>query len=246
MDPTMAEHSTDQRELAAWSSFSAVLFDLDGVITPTASVHRVAWAELFEAFDFTEEDYLRSVDGKPRYEGVEAFLATRGVTLPFGSPEDPPDANTVTGFGNRKNAVFNSILERDGVEAYPGTVALMDTLDELGVNKAVVSSSRNAHAVLKAAGLYDRFSVIVDGATTAEAGLAGKPAPDSFLHGAELLDADPALTVVVEDAEVGVAAGVAGGFGCVLGVDRGGNRAALTEAGAHLVVDDLAEVLEGL
>lgn len=238
--------TTNEHEPKAWSSYDAVLFDLDGVITPTAEVHRRAWTELFALFDFTEEDYLRSVDGKPRYEGVEGFLATRGVTLAFGTPEDPPDADTVCGYGNRKNAMFNAILERDGVEAYPGTVALMDILDELGVKIAVVSSSRNANAVLEAASLHHRFPLIVDGVTAEEVGFAGKPAPDCFLHGAAELGVDPAHTVVVEDAEVGVTAGVAGGFSCVLGVDRGGNRAALTEAGAHLVVDDLSEVLERL
>ncbi len=237
---------TNEREPMGWASFSAVLFDLDGVITPTAEVHRRAWAELFAPFDFTEEDYLRSVDGKPRYEGVEGFLATRGVTLPYGSPDDGPDANTVIGYGNRKNVMFKAILERDGVTAYPGTVALMDVLDELGVKKAVVSSSRNANAVLQAAELHHRFPLIVDGRTAEEKGLAGKPAPDGFLHGAELLGVDPSQAVVVEDAEVGVAAGVAGNFGLVLGVDRGGNRAALTEAGAHVVVDDLDEVLEAV
>ncbi len=242
----MAEATSPNGTERKWASFSAVLFDLDGVITPTASVHRHAWTELFAEFDFTEEDYLRSVDGKPRYEGVQGFLDSRGVTLPFGDPADAPEAETICGMGNRKNAIFNAILERDGVVAYPGTVALLDVLDELGVQVAVVSSSRNAEAVLDAAQLRARFPLVVDGLTADALGLPGKPAPDCFLHGARELGVEAASTVVIEDAEVGVAAGVAGGFGCVLGVDRGGNRAALSEAGAHVVVDDLSEVLEGV
>lgn len=227
-----------------WAGFDAVLLDLDGVITPTADVHEHAWAELFADFDFTGDDYLRYVDGKPRYDGVRSFLESRGVHLPEGHPDDPPGTDTVCAMGNRKNVVFNEIIERDGIEPYPGSVALLDVLDRLGIAQAVVSSSKNARPVLVAAGLGDRFEHVVDGVTAATEGLAGKPAPDMFLRGAELVGAAPARTAVVEDAVSGVAAGVAGGFALVLGVDRGGNADALAHHGAHLVVNDLAETIE--
>lgn len=227
-----------------WHAYRAVLLDLDGVITPTASVHEVAWSELFAPWGFTSADYLTHVDGKPRYDGVRSFLTARGVELPEGSPEDPPGDVSVAAMGNRKDDVFRELLERDGVAPYPGTLTLLDELDRLGIGQAVVSSSRNARAVLEAAGLGGRFEHIVDGLTIVEEGIAGKPAPDMFLRAAELLGATPAESVVVEDASSGVAAGAAGGFGLVLGVDRGGNRDALLANGAHLVVDDLAETLD--
>lgn len=226
-----------------WSRHRAVLFDLDGVVTPTASVHQHAWAELFAAWDFTPDDYLAHIDGKPRYDGVRDFLASRDTVLPEGDPGDPPGVETVCALGNRKNEVFNEILARDGVEPYPGTMALMEHLDGLGTRQAVVSSSRNAVPVLAAAGLAARFPVVVDGVTAAELDLDGKPSPAMFLHAAELIDASPDETVVIEDASSGVAAGAAGGFALVLGVDRGGNRAALLASGADLVVDDLVETL---
>lgn len=226
-----------------WARYRAVLFDLDGVITPTASVHERAWAELFEPWGFTGDDYLTHVDGKPRYDGVRAFLASRGVELPEGVPGDPPGDGTVTGLGNRKDVLFRELLDRDGVEPYPGTMAVIEVLDLHGIPQAVVSSSRNARPVLAAAGLGERFHPIVDGVTLDEEGLPGKPAPDMFLRAAELLGVAPADAVVVEDASSGVAAGVAGGFGLVLGVDRGANREALLAAGAHLVVEDLGETL---
>ncbi|MFP5577293.1 MAG: beta-phosphoglucomutase family hydrolase [Acidimicrobiia bacterium] len=227
-----------------WGAYRAVLLDLDGVITPTASVHQEAWAELFEPWGFTSADYLAHVDGKPRYDGVRSFLHARGVELPAGSPEDPPGDGTVAAMGNRKDDIFRSLLERRGVAPYPGTMAVLDELDRLGVAQAVVSSSRNARPVLAAAGLGGRFAHVVDGVTIVEEGIAGKPAPDMFLRAAELLGAAPGESVVVEDASSGVAAGAAGGFALVLGIDRGGNRDALVAAGAHLVVDDLAETLE--
>ncbi len=226
-----------------WSRHRAVLFDLDGVITPTAVVHEHAWAELFAPWGFTADDYLTYVDGKPRYDGVRSFLASRDVTLPEGTPDDPPGDETICALGNRKNEVFNAILERDGVTAYPGTVEVLDHLDGLGIPQAIVSSSKNARAVLRAAGMGDRFPHVVDGVTAIDEGLAGKPDPAMFLRGAELLDVAPAVTVVVEDASSGVAAGAAGGFAFVLGVDRGGNRTALLACGADAVVDDLAETL---
>jgi beta-phosphoglucomutase family hydrolase len=226
-----------------WSRYRAVLLDLDGVITPTAEVHQRAWSTLFEPWGFTAEDYLTHVDGKPRHDGVRSFLATRGVDLPEGLPGDPPGDATVAALGNRKDALFRELLDRDGVAPYPGTLAVLDELDRLGIAQAVVSSSRNARPVLRAAGLGDRFTIVVDGVTLDQEGLAGKPAPDMFLRAADLLGVAPADAVVVEDASSGVAAGAAGGFALVVGIDRGGNREALEAAGAHVVVGDLAETL---
>lgn len=226
-----------------WARHRAVLLDLDGVVTPTASVHEHAWAELFAPWDFTADDYLAHVDGKPRYDGVRDFLASRGVVLPDGDPADPPGVDTVCALGNRKNELFNEILRRDGVQPYPGTMAVLSELDRLGVVQAIVSSSQNARPVLAAAGLEGRFPHVVDGVTAKEVGLDGKPSPAMFLHAAELVGAPPEQCVVVEDASSGVAAGAAGGFALVLGVDRGGNRDALLASGADLVVDDLAETL---
>lgn len=240
-----------------WSEYDAVLFDLDGVVTPTAEVHMHAWAALFTSYleertasggvayaPYTEQDYFDHVDGKPRYDGVRAFLASRDITLPEGTPEDPPSAETVCGLGNRKNDAFNQILASDGVEAYPGSVALLDALRERGLPMAVVSSSRNAPAVIEAAGLVDYFAFVMHGGLAAELGLPGKPAPDTFSHAAEVLGAADDRSVVLEDATSGVAAGRAGDFGLVIGVDRGAGEAALREAGADLVVPDLAELVE--
>jgi beta-phosphoglucomutase family hydrolase len=239
----------------AWSDVGAVLFDLDGVLTPTARVHMAAWAELFtgylsgvdpEAADtspYTDEDYYAHVDGKPRYDGVADFLASRGIELPYGSPDDPPSAETVCGLGNRKNDAFNAVLERDGVEAYPGSLALLDHLRTLGTPLAVVSSSANAPAVLDAAGIRDRFVSVVDGRVAAALGLPGKPAPDTFLHAARECGAAPGEAVVVEDAVSGVRAGAAGDFLAVVGVDRGAGEQALVDAGATVVVSDLEELL---
>ena len=234
-----------------WSPFAVALFDLDGVITPTADVHRRAWTEMFNDFlsalggrrPFTDADYVDYVDGKPRADGVRSFLASRDIDLPEGGPDDPPDANTVTALGARKNDRFNEILRRDGVTAYPGSVALLDRLADTEVRLAIVSSSRNARPVLEAAGLLDRFEVIVDGNVGARAGLAGKPAPDFYAHAASLMETTAERAVVLEDAISGVAAGAAGRFGLVIGVDRGAGVQALTDAGADLVVDDLAELL---
>lgn len=226
-----------------WLRFRAVLLDLDGVITPTAAIHQRAWARLFADHRYTEADYLAYIDGKPRYDGVASFLGSRGIEVPWGDPSDPPEAETVCGLGNRKNVIFGDILASDHLEPYPGTMAVLALLDDNDVNQAVVSSSRNARGVLEAAGLSDRFPVIVDGVTAAEERLAGKPAPDMFTRAASLLGAEPASCVVVEDAVAGVEAGVAGRFGFVLGVDRGGNRAALEAAGAHLVVEDLGDTI---
>lgn len=226
-----------------WAEYDGVLFDLDGVITPTATIHERAWSALFADYDYTEGDYLASIDGRPRYDGVRTFLASRGISLPEGDPGDPPGSATVCALGNRKNELFNDLLERDGVEPYPGSQATLVLLEQLGVPAAIVSSSKNARTVLQAAGLGDRFEVVVDGVVAAEAGLAGKPAPDAFLLGATLLDVAPASAVVVEDALSGVAAGRAGGFADVIGVDRGAGEQALLAHGASIAVADLDRLL---
>ena len=241
-----------------WNLYDAVLFDLDGVVTPTAEVHMHAWEAMFTSFvtarsaadgiaypPYGEQDYFQYVDGKPRYDGVRSFLDSRGITLPEGDPDDPPTAETVCGLGNRKNDAFNQILAAEGVQAYPGSVALIERLHANGKPMAVVSSSRNAPAVVAAAGLTDYFGLIMHGGLAEELGLPGKPAPDTFTHAAEVLGATDARSVVLEDAINGVAAGHAGGFGLVIGVDRGAGAEALTAAGAQLVVRDLAELVPG-
>jgi beta-phosphoglucomutase family hydrolase len=226
-----------------WASYGAVLFDLDGVVTPTAEIHERAWAELFAPWGFDNNDYLTSVDGRPRYEGVQTFLASRGVELPWGDPSDPPGDDTICALGNRKDAMFNDVLARQGIEPYPGTLRVMDVLDRADVPSAIVSSSKNARTVLDAAGIAARFVAVVDGLVAVEQHLAGKPAPAMFIHAAERLGVTAAESVVVEDATSGVASGRAGDFALVIGVDRGGNRAALIAAGADFVVDDLDETL---
>ncbi|MBW4043194.1 MAG: beta-phosphoglucomutase family hydrolase [Acidobacteria bacterium] len=238
-------------ERLAFFDAAAVLFDLDGVITPTAEVHMRAWETMFtELFTargvrppYSDEDYFQHLDGRPRYEGVAGLLAARGIEVPWGDPADPDSAETVCGIGNRKNAVFSSLLERDGIAAYPGSLALLDRLGMLGIPVAIVSSSKNAVAVLAAAHLADRFPVVVDGVVAHDEELPGKPRPDIFLAGAARLQVDPAHAVVVEDAISGVAAGAAGNFGLVVGVDRGVGSEALRDAGADLVVGDLADLL---
>ena len=225
-----------------WADYAAVLFDLDGVVTPTAEVHMRAWSEMFNAFledregqaPYTDADYFAHVDGKPRYEGVRDFLTSRGIP----APED-----LVVELGDRKNDAFNVVLARDGVTAYPGSVALLDHLRELGTPLAVVSSSVNAPSVLMAAGLADRFETVVSGAVATERGLPGKPAPDTFEYAAEVLGATAATSAVLEDAVSGVRAGRAGDFALVVGVDRGAGAETLTEAGADLVVADLQELV---
>jgi beta-phosphoglucomutase family hydrolase len=227
-----------------WAGFDAVLFDLDGVITPTADVHERAWAKLFSGFDYTQDDYLAHIDGRPRYDGVRAFLRARGIELPDGLPTDAPGDATICAMGNRKDLVFNDLLASEGIAPYPGSMAVMDRLDDAGVPQAVVSSSKNARRVLAAAGLDGRFSVVVDGITAAAEGLAGKPAPDTFLRASELLGVAPERSIVVEDAVTGIAAGKEGGFGFVLGIDRGGNAAALAAHGADAIVNDLADTID--
>ncbi|WP_203337856.1 HAD family hydrolase [Nocardioides limicola] len=236
-----------------WKQYDAALFDLDGVITPTAEVHMRAWSQLFTEFltsrglpdPYTDADYFAHVDGKPRYDGVRDFLESRGISLPEGTPEDDIDVPSVHGLGNRKNEAFNAVLATTGVVAYPGSVALLDHLAALGMPLAVVSSSANAPAVLEAAGLLDRFGSIVDGRVAVARGLAGKPSPETFVLAAEELGAPVTGSVVIEDAVSGVRAGANGGFGLVIGVDRGAGAADLTAAGADLVVTDLAELVDG-
>ena len=226
-----------------WHQHGGVLFDLDGVITPTAEIHEHAWGELFADFDYTEDDYLRYIDGKPRYDGVRSFLASRDVVLPEGDPTDAPGNGTVCAMGNRKNDLFNVILERDGIAAYPGSLATLELLDAAAIPSAIVSSSKNATRVLEAAGLGERFEVVVDGVVAATEHIAGKPAADMYLTAAQRIGVTPDRAVVVEDAVSGVAAGAAGNFGVVIGVDRGAGAATLLDHGATFVVDDLADLL---
>ncbi|WP_439591888.1 HAD family hydrolase [Microbacterium sp.] len=240
--------TADKPDLTA---YDAVLFDLDGVLTPTAEVHMHAWRtmfeELFAAWDiappYTDEDYFASLDGKKRYDGVASLLRSRDVEIPWGDPSDPPEADTICGIGNRKNVVFERVLRADGIAPYPGSVALLDVLQAAGTPIAVVSSSKNAEEVLRVAGLRERFPVVMDGVIAERDHLASKPAPDVFVEGARMLGVDPARSVAIEDAISGVQSAAAGGFGLVIGVDRGTGASSLTDAGAHLVVDDLQELV---
>ena len=235
-----------------------VVFDLDGVVTDTASVHAAAWAALFDDYlrgrpadpaedhrPLTAEDYRRHLDGKPRYDGVVDLLASRGVALPWGDPSDPPDRETVCGLGNRKDRRFLGHLASHGVAAFPTTVALVRALQAAGVGTAVISASRNCREVLAAAGLADLFPVRVDGIVADALGLPGKPDPAVFLEAARRIDVPPGAAVVVEDARAGVAAGAAGGFALVIGVDRTGHPDELLAAGADVTVADLGEVVVG-
>ena len=231
----------------------AVIFDTDGVVTRTATVHAAAWKALFDSFlalraeetgepfaPFDDEDYARHVDGRARYDGVEGFLASRGITLPRGSPGDPPDRETVCGLGNRKNEHFLAQLRDHGVEPFESTLALVRRLRSLGITTAAVSASENCSAVLEAVGAAALFDARVDGIDAAALGLAGKPDPSLFLEAARRLQVQPADAAVVEDALAGVDAGRRGGFGLVVGVDRTGHAEALAARGADVVVPDLA------
>ena len=236
----------------------ACLFDMDGVLTMTAAVHAAAWKQAFDgllqdwahdhggggvAFD-AHDDYDRYVDGRTRADGIRAFLASRHITLPEGDPGDPPDARSVAGLGNRKNALVLARIRHDGVAAYEGSVRYLHAAATAGLRRAVVSASTNAAAVLEAAGLADLIEVRVDGVVVAERGLAGKPAPDTYLAAAEALGVPPAEAAVFEDALSGVEAGRAGRFGAVIGVDRVGQADDLRAHGATLVVADLADLLD--
>lgn len=236
----------------------ACLFDLDGVITKTAVIHSAAWKQMFDEFlrerseqtgeqqpPFDESsDYGQYVDGKPRSDGVRSFLSSRGIELPDGDPDDPPEAETVTGLGNSKNELVLRLIHEQGVDAYEGSVRYLEAAREAGLKIAVVSSSANCRDVLVAAGLEDFFEARVDGVVAAEQGLKGKPAPDTFLVAASELGVEASEAAVFEDALAGVQAGRAGSFAYVVGVDRVDHAEALREHGASVVVEDLAELLE--
>lgn len=229
----------------------ACLFDLDGVLTRTASVHRAAWAQTFDPIlaaagqpPFTAEDYLRHVDGKPRRDGVRDFLASRGLHPAEGEVNDPAEADTVAGIGNRKNQLLLRVLARAGVEVYPGSVTYLHAVRSAGLAVGVVTASANGEAVLEAAGLADLVDARIDGLVASREHLRGKPAPDTFLAGAGSLGVEPGQAAVFEDALAGVAAGRAGGFGRVVGVDRADQADELRRHGADVVVTDLAELLD--
>jgi beta-phosphoglucomutase family hydrolase len=236
----------------------ACLFDLDGVLTQTAKVHARAWKEVFDAFlaeraqstgaafkPFDEvSDYDEYVDGKPREEGVRSFLASRQISLPEGSENDPPEADTIHGLGNRKDRLFLQLIHTQGVQAFEGSVRYLHAASDARLRLAVVSSSRHCSEVLRAARLQGLFEAQVDGNVAHARGLAGKPAPDTYLEAARMLSTAPSQSAVYEDALAGVEAGRAGGFGLVVGVDRAGQAAALREHGADIVVKDLADLMK--
>jgi beta-phosphoglucomutase family hydrolase len=236
----------------------ACLFDLDGVLTKTARVHAEAWKEMFDAYlreraartgeEFVPfdpvADYDEYVDGRPRYDGVRSFLASRGIELPEGGPDDPPGAETIRALGDRKNELVLSLIQRQGVEVYEGSVRYVEAVRDAGLRRAVVSSSANTREVLAAAGIEDLFEVRIDGVVAAREHLKGKPAPDTFLAAARALGVDSKEAAVFEDALAGVEAGRAGGFGFVVGVDRSRQAEALLRHGADIVVSDLAELLD--
>lgn len=239
-------------------SITACLFDLDGVLTATAKVHAAAWKQMFDDFlaehasdaahgtesrPFEDADYATYVDGKLRQDGVRSFLASRGITLPEGSPQDPPTATTVHGLGARKNEMVLDLIRSGGVEVYEGSVRFVESVRDAGIRRAVVSASRNCAEVLAAAGIEELFEVRIDGVVAAKEHLDGKPEPDMFLAAARRLSVEPEHAAVFEDAVSGVAAGRAGGFGLVVGVDRVGQSAALLAGGADVVVTDLSELL---
>lgn len=235
-------------------SITTCLFDLDGVLTDTASVHRTAWKQMFDAYleskdgkgfqPFTDDDYNKYVDGKPRQDGVRDFLASRDIQLPDGSPDDGGDVETVWGLGNRKNDRLQAEIARNGVEVYEGSRRYLRLAEERGLHRIVVSSSANTEMVLEVTGLDQYVEGRVDGVTLSERHIKGKPAPDSFLAGAKLVGATPDQAVVFEDAVSGVAAGRAGKFGFVVGVDRVGHADALQKNGADIVVRDLSELID--
>ncbi|MCF2126520.1 beta-phosphoglucomutase family hydrolase [Strepomyces sp. STD 3.1] len=239
-------------QLGLPDTIQACLFDLDGVVTRTAVVHAAAWKETFDAFlrerdgedfrPFTDSDYDEYVDGRPRADGVRSFLASRGVELPEGGPDDPPDAPTVNGVGNRKNELLLAKIRTDGVEPYEGTLRYIDAVRAAGLATAIVSSSANTRDVLRSIDAEDLFDVRIDGVIARERKLPGKPHPDTFLAAARDLGVDPSRAAVFEDALAGMDAGRSGHFGFVVGVDRVGQTDALYAHGADRVVKDLDEL----
>lgn len=236
-------------------SFKSVIFDLDGVVTKTASVHAKAWKEMFDEYlracserdgtdfrEFRDDDYLKYVDGKPRYEGVKSFLLSRGIDIPFGEAKDPEDKETVCGLGNKKNTKFRQVLASEKPEVYTTTVDLIRKLKERGVRIGVASSSKNCQYILQASGLEDLFESRVDGVISVELGLKGKPEGDIFVQAAFGLETAPRESIVVEDATSGVAAGRNGGFRLVIGIARSNNRQELIDAGADVVVEDMNRI----
>lgn len=230
---------------------SGVLFDLDGVLTPTAELHMRVWQALFDDVftrwgiepAYTDADYFAYVDGKKRYDGVASVLRSRNVEIPWGQVDDDPAEETVCGIGNRKNAAFATMLRGQGIAPYPGSLALLEELRGAGLPLGVVSSSKNAEEVLASAGIRDFFTVVVDGVVAEREGLASKPAPDMFRAGARLLGVDPVTSAAVEDAVSGVASAAAAGYATIVGVDRGAGPEGLRAAGATCIVDDLALLL---
>jgi len=237
--------------------YDAVLFDMDGVLTMTMKIHAACWKRMFDdylhqqasesgaefrPFDVAT-DYKAYVDGRLRYDGVQAFLASRGIALPYGTPGDDPSQETVCGLGNRKDRMVNQLLDTQGVALLEGATELVKAVRAAGVRTAVVSASKNCKKILDAAGIGALFDCVVDGHVAASQGLAGKPAPDTFLEAARELGVEPARAVVIEDAVSGVAAGKAGGFALVVGIDHHGDSTALRENGADMVIESLLELL---
>jgi trehalose 6-phosphate phosphatase len=240
------------------NTISAYIFDMDGVITKTARVHAQAWKEMFDEFikeqtpeneDYEpfgkQSDYLKYVDGKPRYDGVRSFLESRGIELPYGTSEDPPGKKTICGLGNRKNEMFHKVIRENRVEIFPENIQFIKDLRQKNIPTAVISASKNCQEVLQAAGVEDLFDVRVDGIISAELGLQGKPHPDIFLEAARRLRKKPAECAVIEDSQAGVAAGKKGAFGWVIGINTGGQREELENSGADIVVETLNEVTPG-
>ena len=237
-------------------NFDAIIFDMDGVITKTAVVHSLAWKRMFDEYlhyrekEYNEpfrefshaDDYLSFVDGRPRYKGVETFLKSRGINLPLGEPADEPGKETVCGLGNRKNEVFNKVLEEEGIGVYGSTIKLIKELLERGVKVGVATSSQNCVFILKRAGIKNLFGTHVDGVVSAKLGLKGKPEPDIFTTASDNLGVEYHRAIVVEDAVSGVQAGAKGHFGLVIGVAREKNAHELKSHGADVVVEDLSEI----
>lgn len=239
------------------NKYDAVLFDMDGVLTMTMPIHAACWKEMFDAYlkERAEErgetfqpfdlarDYPPYVDGKLRYDGVQSFLASRGITLPFGTPEDAPEQLTICGLGNRKDRMVTELITTKGVETLDGSLEFVREVRRQGLKTAVVSASKNCTMILDAAGIRSLFDCIVDGHVATRQQLSGKPAPDTFLQAARVLNVEPGRTVVIEDAIAGVAAGRAGGFALVIGIDHHGDKSLLQKHGADIVVNSLAELL---